>query len=55
MTQVNAIETWEATRHSSVNAAPYLRLSVFDDVWSDVSEETSKQTALTLIDSKTSI
>ena len=41
--------------HSSVNTAPYLSLSVYDDVWSDVSEETSKQTALTLTDSKTSI
>jgi len=39
-------------RHSPVNTAPYLYLTVYDDIWSDVSEETSKQTALTLIDSK---
>jgi len=39
--------------HSSVNKASYF--AVYDDVWSDLSEETSKQTALTLLDSKTSI
>jgi len=42
-------------RHSSVNTAPYLHLSVYDNIWSDVSEETSKQTVAMLIDSKTSI
>ena len=41
--------------HSSVNTAPFLGLSVYDNIWSDVGEETSKQTALMLIDSKTSV